>query len=56
MGNYGTDAAAKIECAVHFDRNAFDGERGVATVDVLEEGELGIRCQIEVLAPFCDEL
>ena len=55
-GNYGTDATAKIECAVHFDWNTFDGERCVATVDVLEEGELGIGGQIEILASFGDEL
>ena len=56
MGDYGTDATAKIECAVHFDWNAFDGEGGIATVDVLEEGELGVGGQIEILAPFGDEL
>ena len=55
-GDHGADATAKIQCAIHFDWDAFDGEGRVATIHVLEEGELGVRCQIEILAPFGDEL
>ena len=43
-GDHGADASAKIERAVHFDRNTLDGEGRIATIDVLEEGELRVRC------------
>ena len=55
-GQNRADATAKIKCAVDFDRDAFDGERGIAAIHMFEECELWIRREIEILATLGDQL
>ena len=55
-GDQRADTATKIERAVHFDRNTFDGKGCIAAVDMLEECELRIGGQVGILATFGHKL
>jgi hypothetical protein len=55
-GDQTTDALAEVEGSVEFDWDGFGREGDVSTIDVLEEGELGVARQIGVLTSPSHEL
>ncbi len=55
-GNEGTDATAEVGDTVEFNGYGLDCEGCVATIDLLEEGLLGIGCEVGILASSRDQL